>query len=115
MNKKIFIPHRDSKEVKIDEFMTIFEYFTKAESELVSLVTAKLDGPHTLRINRKSEKLFFLLDGEADMVVGEQEHHLKKGDAVLVPINTWHSITGHKAYLVIVVAPPFHPADEEVK
>jgi len=115
LKRKIFVSHGDAKDVRIDEFMTVFDYFTKKESRLVSLVTAKLDGPHTLRINRASEKLFFLIDGEADMVVDEQQYHLIRGDAVLVPINVWHSIIGRKAHLIIVVAPPYDPTNEEMK
>ena len=115
MSKKIFVSLNKAKLVKIDEFITIFEYFTNVDSDLASFVTAKLDGPHSLRINRASEKLFFLIDGEADMVVGEKEYHLKKGDAILVPINTWHSITSRNAYLAIITVPPYNAADEEIK
>lgn len=114
MSKKIFVPEKQAKEVRIDEFITIYNYFTKEDSEKVSLVTARLNGPHTTRINKRSDKLFLLIDGEAEMVVGKDKIQLKKGDAVRVPANTWHSIIGHKAYMSIIVSPSFDPADEEM-
>lgn len=110
--KKFVIRQKSSKELKIDQYITIFEYFTKNNSSQVSLVTAKLDGPHSRRLNKRSDKLYFMLSGKAELTVVDENYSLEKGDAALIPANTWHSIIGHNAYFVIVTSPPFDPSDE---
>jgi len=112
---KILVRKNEVAERKIDRFITIFEYFTKQDSQHTSLVAAELDGPHPLRVNRRSEKFYFITDGAASIVVSDQDYFLKKGDAIRVPIGAWHSMNGHKAQFVIVASPPFEASDEEVK
>lgn len=115
MGKKIFVQESHAERVKIDEFITIYNYFTKEDTKSASLVTAKLNGPHSMRINKKSEKIYLLIDGEADIIINKDKFHLKKGDAARVPANSWHSITGFKAFMAIIVSPPFDSVDEEIE
>jgi quercetin dioxygenase-like cupin family protein len=66
-----------------------------------------IDGarPHT---HSKSAELFYILEGELQLLSGDQVLTANKGDLVIVPPNTAHAFAttpGHSADFLIVLAP----------
>lgn len=61
--------------------------------------------PHT---HTKSAELFYVLDGEVQILTGEQVVSANRGDTAVVPPNMAHAFAaapGHAAELLIVLAP----------
>ncbi len=60
-----------------------------------SLAEASLPaGGQTERHHHKvSEEIYYLLDGEGLMEIDGEERTVTVGDAVLIPVGTWHQIT----------------------
>jgi mannose-6-phosphate isomerase-like protein (cupin superfamily) len=57
-----------------------------------------------------------VLDGEALMTLGEKEFKVKKGDLILIPKNTFHSVktTSKKPLKVLSVQAPFFDGKDRV-
>jgi quercetin dioxygenase-like cupin family protein len=114
-NAKFHVDEGHARQVKIDEYLTIQEYFTKSDNESVSLVSASLHGPHSNRVNRRSNKLFFVTQGILDMKVDGVSHRLQARDGFLIPPGKWHTMDGHNAQMLIICAPAFDATDEEME
>jgi quercetin dioxygenase-like cupin family protein len=55
------------------------------------------------------QETLIILDGDIEMVVGEEKQLIKGGSAVVVPANTWHAFTNqseHNALMVTIHASP---------
>ena len=69
-----------------------------------------------LHQHKECEQTYLVVDGEAQVQLGEQMHTLKKGSVVYIPRNTDHSIrnTGDRdlVYLVVETYPDGYPPDE---
>jgi mannose-6-phosphate isomerase-like protein (cupin superfamily) len=97
---------------RVDNALTIVDLF-KVRDFSFDCVIADLNGIHHMVINRKSDRMYFVLEGNGEAVVGEDTHSLSPYDLVAIPKGTKHSISGHLKY-VIITAPPFDPADEDI-
>ncbi len=60
-----------------------------------SLAEASLPaGGQTERHHHKvSEEMYYLLQGEGRMEIDGEERQVTVGDAILIPVGTWHQIT----------------------
>jgi mannose-6-phosphate isomerase-like protein (cupin superfamily) len=105
----------DAKQDVIDEYLTIFRYFTPKDDDRLDLVGARLHGPHPERVNRRSSKLYFVLAGTLSVTIDGRHSELRRHDAVLIPPGSWHALDGQEAEILIVVAPPYNPADESLR
>jgi len=81
-----------------------------------SLAEATLDpGDATARhYHARSEELYYLLDGEAEMEVEGQTRTVRAGDAILIPAGSWHQIraTGETPLrFLCCCAPPYSDDD----
>lgn len=90
----------------------IRNYITKAICDSFSLAIVTLNGAHPRTQNNVSDRAYFVVEGEADVEVGTKMSHVQVGDAVYIPKDTAHSITGKVRY-VVVNAPPFDPGNEK--
>jgi mannose-6-phosphate isomerase-like protein (cupin superfamily) len=65
-------------------------------TELQSLAEASLPaGQATERhYHRRSEEIYFVLEGEGELEVDGERRTLSPGDAALIPPGAWHEITG---------------------
>ncbi|GIG60019.1 cupin [Longispora fulva] len=97
------------------------------DADPASVITLLLDPEHTggaLTSNRtllrdgnvgapphqhsRSGELFFILDGVLDMLVEDEVHTLRAGDALFVPPGTTHAFApaaGHDADFLVVITP----------
>jgi mannose-6-phosphate isomerase-like protein (cupin superfamily) len=81
---------------------------------LQSLAQATLEPGQTTRrhYHRRSEEIYFLLEGKGEMELEGDRKLLTAGDAVLIPAGAWHEIraVGRLRFLCCC-APPY--ADED--
>ncbi len=105
----------DTQEVKIDQYLSVLNHLTKDESEKLSIVTAKLDGPHANRMNRRSAKLYFVTKGTLDVIVDEKIYSLGPNEMLLIPPGAWHKSNGKQSEIHIICAPAYDSEDEVVE
>lgn len=110
-----FISSENADVQEIDQYMTVKEYFGKEDIEEASLVSATLDGPHDSRVNHRSEKTYYLIEGTAELTVEGESIELSARDAAVVPPGKTHSLYGNEAELLMIVSPPYDPEDEELR
>lgn len=77
----------------------------------VSATWVELDGRHQRLRNDHSDRIYYVLEGQARFRLGEEEPiEATAGDAVLIPRATPYELQGRLRYLVIS-APATHPDD----
>ena len=79
-----------------------------------SLAEARLDpGRSTERhYHARTEEIYFLLEGTAEMELDGERRRLAPGDAVLIPPGTWHQITAVDSLrFLCCCAPPYAHED----
>lgn len=87
---------------------------TNAPVEMQSLAEASLPaGRATDRhYHRRSEELYFLLEGTAVMELDGETQPVGPGDAILIPAGAWHQITATSdVRFLCCCAPPYDHAD----
>lgn len=88
---------------------------TNAPVEKQSLAEASLPpGAATDRhYHKKSEELYFILDGEGTMEIDGESKSIGPGDAILIPAGQWHQITAgvEKLTFLCCCAPPYSHED----
>jgi len=87
---------------------------TNAPVEKQSLAEAELPaGSQTQRHYHKlSEEIYFILSGSGTMTINEEQRAVSLGDAVLIPPETWHTISAVESLrFLCCCAPPYAHAD----
>ena len=102
----------DSEVRVVDNMLTITDLF-KGKGFSFDCVIANLNGVHPTVINHQSDRMYFVLEGEGEVVVGENRYRVAKHDAIEIRKETTHSISGELSYLIIT-APPFDPSNEDM-
>ena len=71
-------------------------------------VTLEPEGGQVPWHNQEQEEVYFLVEGEAEMCLGEERATLRKGQAVYIPSGTYHQMTNlgrEKAIMIYVYGP----------
>ena len=79
-----------------------------------SLAEATLEpGQATERhYHARSEEIYFLLEGEGELVVDGERRGVEPGDAVLIPPRAWHQIrAASRLRFLCCCAPPYSHED----
>jgi mannose-6-phosphate isomerase-like protein (cupin superfamily) len=97
---------------RVDKALTIYDLFDGRGFNF-DFVVADLDGDHGSHINRVSDRVYFVISGTGKVTVGSQKYDVAKDDLIVITRNTLHSISGQLRFLIIT-APPFDPANEEL-
>jgi mannose-6-phosphate isomerase-like protein (cupin superfamily) len=87
---------------------------TNAPVEKQSLAEATLEaGGSTQRhYHRRSEEIYFILNGEGTMEVDGETRRAGEGDAILIPPGAWHTITAERPLrFLCCCAPPYSQDD----
>jgi len=92
--------------------MSISNYVTKETSKGFSLAVVALRGLHGKVRSSVSDRGYYILQGRANVFVGDESSEVSVGDAVFIPAGTWHAIEGDVKYCVIN-SPAFDPKFEE--
>lgn len=114
MKRKILVRAADARPFKVDAATTIMEFFSAADLPEASLVTVRLTGRHGRRTNVRSAKLIHLTAGALTVQIEGQTYELFPGDSLLIRPNREHAMEGKAAVFVLVCAPAFNAAWEEV-
>ena len=81
---------------------------------LQSLAQATLDPGQTTQrhYHRRSEEIYFVLEGEGEMELEGERRTVALGDAVLIPPGAWHEIRAtERLRFLCCCAPPYSHED----
>jgi len=104
----------------VDDNTEITDLFEAPEGANFDSVISEVDGYHPdgdrgkKIFNKRSQKGYYVLEGEGKIFVGDEVHEVEKGEFVFVPEKTEHALEGEFKAL-IVTSPPFDPEDEELR
>jgi glyoxylate utilization-related uncharacterized protein len=104
----------------VDDNTEITDLFEASEDANFDSVISEVDGYHPEGdrekkiFNERSQKAYYVLEGEGRIYVGEKVHQVEEGEFVFVPEKTGHALEGEFKAL-IVTSPPFDPEDEELR
>jgi len=76
----------------------------RGDSMLVGLNCFEPGQEHTLHAHAGQDKLYYVLQGSASVVIGDEEHRLEAGDAAFAPSEVPHSMRNRSASRLIVMA-----------
>jgi len=99
--------------VRRAEGIEIRNLITKDTPAHFSLALVELNGYHPKVMNVVSDRAYYVLEGQAEVGVGESEYVVEPGDVVFIPSSTVHWLRGHMKYIV-VNAPPFDPKNDRM-
>lgn len=108
----MFYLNKDAKVRKIDDTLKIIDLFVES-GEPFDFVVGELNGFHGSFINHLSDKYYFILSGEAEVLISEEKVTVREGDFVHIPIHTKHYISG-KCKFVIMCKPQYDYKTEVV-
>ena len=97
---------------QVGEALQIIDVFDGAGFAF-DFVIAELRGDHPTVMNRTSDRTYFVLEGRGTARVADETFEVQKDDLICIHAGMPHSISGNLRYIV-VTAPPFDPANEEV-
>jgi len=97
---------------KIDETLSIVNLFSFPDKDF-TFVVGELDGFHGTIVNSKNQKYYYIIDGEAKVVIENETYDVSKGDFVCIDKNQKHSIEG-KVTFGILCLPPYDFNSETV-
>ena len=85
----------------------------RSHSDLISLTWVSLYGRHEKVVNDISDRVYYIVDGEAEFVVGEERGSVSGGDVVLIPKGVPYVFEGHMTY-VVMNGPGYVPDSDRV-
>lgn len=97
---------------RIDDSLSIADILSDPTFAF-DVVKATLDGDHPVVVNRVSDRIYYILNGNGHVLVGNEVHQVSDEDIVKIRKGTPHTIRGKLAYLIIT-SPPFDPSNEEI-
>ncbi|MEA2013610.1 MAG: cupin domain-containing protein [Verrucomicrobiota bacterium] len=80
----------------------------QAENFSMGYVTLEPNGGQVPWHNQEQEEVYFLLEGEAEMCLGEEKKTLKAGQSIYIPSGVYHQMTNladEKAIMVYIYGP----------
>ena len=78
------------------------------------MVLAELNGIHTKRVNYKSTKIFYILQGSLKVKNDLVEKEVTKDSLICIPPNIGVELLGINCKFIIICTPPYDPADEKI-
>lgn len=89
----------------------IENYITKDVCESVSLAVSSLNGTIPTTINKRSDRIYYFIEGYANFTFEDQIIEAKEGSVIFIPSNTRYTMSG-RFKAVLVNSPAFSVADE---
>jgi mannose-6-phosphate isomerase-like protein (cupin superfamily) len=106
----MLIKYKEAETIKKDDSFSIKDMSSDSSAPM-DLVIGELDGFHGTYKNSKSVKYYLIIDGTASVKVDDDAYEVEKGDFVLIPKDSVHSIEGRVKF-AIISTPPFDRAYE---
>jgi len=110
MNYKVI----ENKKIKEFSFgpIKVKELLNDQAFENFSLAKITLDGANDLAFNKKSDLIYYILDGDGEFIIENQVFKVTAGDVVFIPKNTKCQDKG-KMTLLAFSNPRFDPNNYE--
>lgn len=108
----MFFKYKEAKERNVGDNMKIKDLYA-GKNLPIDFVIGKLNGFHGTFINTKSIKYYFIIDGKANVKINDELTEVEKGDLVVIPINTKHSIEGDVEFAIMCM-PSFDSDNEQI-
>jgi mannose-6-phosphate isomerase-like protein (cupin superfamily) len=109
---KMLIPNNSISPHRVDDALLITQLFDGTDFAF-NVAKADLNGVHPAVVNRVSDRAYYFLQGNATVTVDDQQHLAHSGDLIVIHVGQVHALQGTATYLIIT-APPFDPANEQV-
>ena len=83
----------------------------RAENDVATLHIVEISRDAQEHYHKNMCEIYFVLEGEGEILLNGESHPVKRGSAVLINAGTRHKAVG-KLRIVVVAIPPFDPDDE---
>lgn len=106
---KHFIKNIDfAKPVELEALVTYQEgqvvSRTLAQGKPVSVTLFAFDkGEEISSHSSKGDAMVYLLDGEAEITIGEEKHFVKKGETIIMPANIPHALLAKERFKMLLI------------
>ena len=109
----MLISAHDAPEIAVPEDAVVMRPLVRSslDQDDLSLTWVRLAGRHRRLRTDRSTRVYYLLDGAASFVVGDEQFAAKAGDVVVVPRSVPYEFWGEMTYLV-VNGPAFVEGDD---
>lgn len=77
---------------------------TLAQGKPISVTLFSLDINEEISSHIASgDAMVYLLDGSADITIGDEKHYVKKGDAIVMPANIPHALFAKQRFKMLLI------------
>jgi len=83
----------------------------RPENDVATLHLTEISEDAREHYHKNMCEIYFVLEGEGEIVLNGERHPVKPGSTVLINAGTRHKAVG-KLKVIVVVIPPFDPQDE---
>lgn len=83
----------------------------RPENDVATLHVVDISEDAREHYHKNMSEIYFVLDGEGEIVLDGENYPVKPGSTVLINAGTRHKARG-KLRVIVVVIPPFDPEDE---
>lgn len=119
MPKTIIRRKREITGIEASDGATVYELFTQECQgiEGIGMATGSLlpGREAVLHYHLVSEEVYYIISGTGKVQLGEEEFTVEAGDAVYIPINTWHALANldntEPLEVLCISVPPFTEGD----
>lgn len=102
-----------SKSIQVEDSYIVDNYLSKEDNVGYSIVRTHLDGKHPYMKNLKSNRTYYLLDGNGMFFFEDKVIDLNKGEMLTIPNNTKYAFKG-KFDAILVDCPAFDVNDDVI-
>lgn len=102
-----------SKSVEVEKGYVVDNYLSKQENMGYSMVRTHLDGKHPFMKNVRSNRTYYLIDGEAIFAFDDEKIAIQSGEMLVIPKDTKYAFKG-KFDAILVDSPAFDAADDVI-
>lgn len=113
MAKPIKIIFDKSRSIEVEKGYVVDNYLSKENNMGYSMVRTHLNGKHPLMKNKKSNRTYYLITGNATFTFEEETIDIKGGEMLTIPKDTKYSFKGEFDAL-LVDCPAFDPNDDVI-
>ena len=80
----------------------------------MSIAHDVLSGKAVSHYHKQTREVYYVITGEAKLYLGSDEHTIRAGDSVPIPVDTYHHLETEKGKtieLLVINSPPWRPDD----
>lgn len=113
MDKAKKICFEKDKSIEVEKGYVVDNYISSSDGIGYSMVRTHLDGKHPYMKNKKSNRTYYLIDGNAKFYFENETMEIDIGDMLVIPANTKYAFKG-KFDAILVDSPAFNPEDDVI-